>query len=85
MIIHLPVSGPAKISVKLPLDEWLCRKMEKLNLTLTEGYPYLAAKTSAIKKQGFSEATEDVLRLLKEDQLDQSMNQVDHFYKLVPQ
>ena len=28
-----------KVSVKLPVDNWLCRKMSSLNLTLTEGYP----------------------------------------------
>ena len=28
-----------KVSVKLPVDEWLCRKMSNLNLTITEGYP----------------------------------------------
>ena len=28
-----------KVSVKLPVDDWLCRKMSSLNLTLTEGYP----------------------------------------------
>ena len=25
-----------KVSVKLPTDDWMCRKMEKLNITLTE-------------------------------------------------
>ena len=28
-----------KVSVKLPADEWLCRKFEKLNVTVAEGYP----------------------------------------------
>ena len=28
-----------KVSVKLPVDDWLCRKMEKLNPTVAEGYP----------------------------------------------
>ena len=28
-----------KFSVKLPVDEWLCRKMSSLNLTIREGYP----------------------------------------------
>ena len=28
-----------KVSVKLPVDEWLCKKLEKLNLTMAEGYP----------------------------------------------
>ena len=30
---------PGKVSVILPTDEWLCRKMNKLNLTLVQGYP----------------------------------------------
>ena len=29
----------AKVSVRLAADEWLCRKMEKVNITVTEGYP----------------------------------------------
>ena len=28
---------PGKVSVQLPTDEWLCRKLNKLNLTLVEG------------------------------------------------
>ena len=28
-----------RISVKLPTDEWLCKKMDKLNVILVEGYP----------------------------------------------
>ena len=41
MTTPLPVhmsDQPVK-SLKLPLDDWLCRKMSSLNLTLTEGYP----------------------------------------------
>ena len=35
-----PKQQPAgKISVQLPTDDWLCRKMDRLNLTLTQGYP----------------------------------------------
>ena len=39
-----PFAGPqsqptGKVSVKMPTDEWLCKKMGKLNLTLVEGYP----------------------------------------------
>ena len=30
---------PSKVSVNLPTDEWLCRKMSKLNITLVQGYP----------------------------------------------
>ena len=31
------VQPTGKVSVKLPVDEWLCRKMEKLNLTHYSG------------------------------------------------
>ena len=33
------VQPTGKVSVKFPVDDWLCKKMEKLNLTITEGYP----------------------------------------------
>ena len=33
------VRPTGKVSVKLSVDDWLCRKMSSLNLTLTEGYP----------------------------------------------
>ena len=32
-----------RISVKLPTDEWLCKKMDKLNVILVEGYPSRAS------------------------------------------
>ena len=30
---------PARISVAMPPDDWLCQKMEKVNTTIAEGYP----------------------------------------------
>ena len=33
------VQPTGKVSVKLPVDDWLCRKMSSLNLTVKEGYP----------------------------------------------
>ena len=30
-----------RISVKLPIDKWLCKKMDKLNITLVEGLYYI--------------------------------------------
>ena len=33
------VQPTGKVSVKLPVDDWLCRKMSNLNLTIREGYP----------------------------------------------
>ena len=39
-----------KVPVKLPSDEWLCRKIEKLNITLTEGYPTCGSETFVVPK-----------------------------------
>ena len=38
-----PFSGPkaatpGKVSVQIPTEDWLCKKIAKLNLTLVEGY-----------------------------------------------
>ena len=30
---------PARISVAMPPDDWICRKLERLNTTVAEGYP----------------------------------------------
>ena len=30
---------PARISVAMPPDDWLCQKLEKLNTVVAEGYP----------------------------------------------
>ena len=29
---------PGKVSVQMPTEDWLCKKLEKLNTTLVEGY-----------------------------------------------
>ena len=42
-----------KVSVKLPVDDWLCRKMGKLNLTITEGYPARNTDTAGLLKDQF--------------------------------
>ena len=39
-----PFAGPkapvlSKVSLQMPMEEWLCKKLSKLNLTLVEGYP----------------------------------------------
>ena len=47
------VQPTGKVSVKLPVDEWLCRKMEKLNLTITQGYPSRNAETSGFLRDQF--------------------------------
>ena len=48
-----PVAGPklqtpGKVSVNLPIDEWLCKKMSKLNLTLVQGYPTRTSKAGGL-------------------------------------
>ena len=29
---------PGKVSVQMPTEDWLCKKLEKLNTALVEGY-----------------------------------------------
>ena len=47
------VQPTSKVSVKLPVDNWLCKKMEKLNLTITEGYPARNSETAGLLKDQF--------------------------------
>ena len=42
-----------KVSVKLPVDEWLCRKFEKLNVTVAEGYPSRNSETGGLLRDQF--------------------------------
>ena len=42
-----------KVSVKLLSDEWLCRKMEKLDITVIEGYPSCSSETSGLARDQF--------------------------------
>ena len=44
---------PGRISVKLPTDEWLCKKMDKLNITLVEGHPSRASEAGGLQKDQF--------------------------------
>ena len=53
-----PFAGPkaqptGKVSVTMPMDEWLCSKMGKLNLTLTEGYPSCRSEAGGLLKDQF--------------------------------
>ena len=53
-----PFSGPkthtpGKVSVTLPTDEWLCKKMSRLNLTLTQGYPTRASEAGGLLRDQF--------------------------------
>ena len=42
-----------RVSVKLPADDCLCRKMDKLNLTITEGYLARNTDTAGLLKDQF--------------------------------
>ena len=44
------VQPTGKVSVKLLVDDWLCRKMGKLNPTITEGYPARNTDTAGLLK-----------------------------------
>ena len=38
---------------KVPVEEWLCRKMEMLNVTVQEGYPSQSSETAGLDKDQF--------------------------------
>ena len=42
-----------KISVNLPLEDWLCKNLEKLNLTLVEGYPCRSSDIGCLQRDYF--------------------------------
>ena len=42
-----------KVSVKLPVDEWLCRKFERLNVTVAEGYLSRNSETGGLLRDQF--------------------------------
>ena len=44
---------PGKVSVKIPADDWLCWKFEKLNITVQEGYPSQASETAGLVRHQF--------------------------------
>ena len=45
--------APGKVSVNMPTEEWLCKKLGKLNLTLTEGYPSRGSEAGGLAKDVF--------------------------------
>ena len=47
------VKPTGKVSVKLPVEDWLCRKMEKLNLIVAEGYPSKSTQTAGLLRDQF--------------------------------
>ena len=42
-----------KVSIKLTADDWLCRKLEKLNVTFAEGYPSRNAEIDGLLRHLF--------------------------------
>ena len=44
---------PTRISVAMPPDDWLCQKLERLNLTVAEGYPSRAQDSAGLKRDQF--------------------------------
>ena len=53
-----PFSGPkapvpGKVSVTMPTEDLLCKKLSKLNVTLTEGYPTRSTEAGRLMKDQF--------------------------------
>ena len=44
---------PTRISVAMPPDDWLCQKLECLNVTVAEGYPSWAQDYAGLKRDQF--------------------------------
>ena len=44
---------PTRISVAMPPDDWLCQKLERLNLTVAEGYPSRSQDLAGLKRDQF--------------------------------
>ena len=42
-----------KVSANLPGYEWLCKKLQKLNIIISEGYPSKNSETSGVLKDQF--------------------------------
>ena len=47
------VQPTGKVSVKLPVDDWLCRKMSSLNLTIKEGHPTRNSDNTGLLRDQF--------------------------------
>ena len=44
---------PTRISVAMPPDDWLCQKLERLNLTVAEGYPSRSQDSAGLRRDQF--------------------------------
>ena len=42
--------APGKVSVRMPTEDWVCRKLAKLNLTLVEGYSSRGSEAGGLAK-----------------------------------
>ena len=47
------VATPGKVSVQMPTEDWLCKKISRLNLTLVEGYPSRSSEASGLLMESF--------------------------------
>ena len=45
--------APSKVSVHMPTEEWLCKKLNRLNITLVEGYPSRTAEAGSLPMDHF--------------------------------
>ena len=45
--------APSKVSVQMPTEEWLCKKLAKLNITLVEGYPSRTSEAGGLLMDQF--------------------------------
>ena len=45
--------APCKISVQMPTEDWLCRKLAKLNLNMTEGYTSRTTEAGSLPMDHF--------------------------------
>ena len=45
--------APSKISVQMPTEDWLCRKLSKLSLNMTEGYPSRTTEPGSVPMDHF--------------------------------
>ena len=44
------LQSAGKVSVSMSTNEWLCKKLSKLNVTLVEGYPSCSSEASGLLK-----------------------------------
>ena len=47
------VPVPGKVSVNMPTEDWLCKKLSKLKLTVVEGYPTRCSEAGGLVKDQF--------------------------------